>query len=479
MDSSTVMYSGARQWAEAMFGECELGDARRTKRAVDYAARQAANPGGSTNEVCAGDDAAAEGAYRLIRNDAVEPEALEAGPFRHNAALCAISSVVLAIQDTTTLTYSHAVSDQLGVLGAGRGFIVHSTLAVDAETKHVIGLLDQQRWTRPVNEPKHKRQKKRKVPYEERESYKWERASQQIEQRLDTMENVIQVCDREADVYEYLQERTDREHRYVVRACYNRKLATEQGYLWDYMENRPVIGHYEILIGQRGAESARLGRGGRPARQARMARLELRSAQVQLRSTVDAQSFLSVNVVYAREIEPPDADNQLAWMILTSEPVETLDPAKTVVEYYECRWLIEEFHKAWKTGCSIEQRRLQAPANLERLAAITAHVAVRLLQLRCLTYEAPECPADVLLDRDEWECLHRTTHPNRPIPKSPPALRWALLAIAKLGGWRDTKRTGRIGWMTLWKGWARFQERLVGWRMAKQMNNSISEEPEM
>jgi hypothetical protein len=469
MNSSTVMHSDANKWAEAMFGKCELGDARRTKRAVDYAARQAANPGGSTHEVCAGSDAAAEAAYRFMRNDAIEPEALEAGPFQHNTAQCADVGVVLAIQDTTTLTYSHAVSEQLGDLGGGRGFLVHSTLAVDGETKHVIGLLDQQRWSRPADEPKQRgKKKKQKAPYEERESYKWERASQRLEQRLDTMDNVIQVCDREGDIYEYLQRRVDHGHRYVVRACHDRKLATEQGLLWEYMEARPVIGQYEVIIEQRGAEPARLGQKARPNRQARTARLELRSAQVRLRSPANAKLSIAVNVVFTREIKPLGSNTPLEWMILTSEPVRHLYQAKTVVGYYECRWLIEEFHKAWKSGCAIEQRRLQAPANLERLAVITAHIAVRLLQLRCLTHEDPERPADVLLDQDEWQCLHLTTYANRPLPKSPPSLGWALQAIAKLGGWRDTKRTGRIGWMTLWKGWARFQERLVGWRMAKQ-----------
>jgi hypothetical protein len=161
MSSSTVMYADSNQWAEAMFGGCELGDARRTRRAVDYAARQAAIPGGSTNEVCAGDDAATEAAYRFMRNDAIEPRALEEGPFQYNAAQCTGVGVVLAIQDTTTLTYPHAVSEQLGDLGGGRGFLVHSTLAVDGETRHVIGLLDQQRWSRPPEEPGQRRKNKK------------------------------------------------------------------------------------------------------------------------------------------------------------------------------------------------------------------------------------------------------------------------------------------------------------------------------
>jgi hypothetical protein len=468
MNGSTVIGTDATQWAVLMFGRCDLGDIRRTRRAVDYAARQAANPGGSTHEVCAGNDAAAEASYRFMRNEAIEPEALEAGPYQYNAARCVGVGVLLAIQDTTTLTYPHAVSEQLGDLGGGRGFLVHSTLAVDGETKDVIGLLDQQRWSRPAKEPKPARRKKQSVPYEERESYKWEHASQRLEQRLDSMDNVIQVCDREADIYEYLQARITCGHRYVVRAYHDRKLATEGGLLWAFLDARPPAGEYEVLIEQRGGEPAKLGQGARPARKARTARLALRTAHVRLRSPADPRASITVNVVYAREIVPLHPNEPLAWMILTSEPVSTLRQAATVVGYYECRWLIEEFHKVWKSGCTIEQRRLQAPTNLERLAIITAHVAVRLLQLRCLTYEDPARPADVLLDQDEWKCLYLTTHPHSPLPVSPPSLRWALETIAKLGGWRDTKRTGRIGWMTLWKGWARFQERLVGWKFAKQ-----------
>lgn len=63
-------------------------------------------------------------------------------------------------------------------------------------------------------------------------------------------------------------------------------------------------------------------------------------------------------------------------------------------------------------------------------------------------------------------------------PASPLSLRWALETIAKLGGWRNIKRTGRIGWMTLWKGCARFQERLVG-RLPNSIHDSMFEEAEM
>ena len=479
MSDSLFVNPDAKGWAESMFGQCELGDSRRTRRAVDVAARQAAKPDGSIHQICDGDDAAAEGAYRLLRNSAVKPTALEEAPFQRNAALCTQVPVVLAIQDTTTLVYKHAVSEQLGDLGGGRGFIVHSTLAVNAQTQEVIGLLDQQRWSRPASKKKRRRKKKKQtkkqLPYEQRESYKWERASQRIEQRLDSMERVIQVGDREADIYEYIKERIEKSQRYVIRANYDRRLATTDGHLWDLMRERPVLGHYEVTIGQRGAQPAELGRTARASRPARIAKMELRTAcKVRLlspgprRKKGQANSWIEVNVVYARETGAADPDKALEWMLLTSEPVTSQKQARTVIGYYEQRWLIEEFHKAWKTGCTIEQRRLQAPSNLERLAVITAHVAVRLLQLRCLAYSEPERPCDAILSQEEWHCLHSTTQKGRPLPKAPPSLRWAIQAIAKLGGWRDTKRTGRIGWISLWRGWVRFQERFIGWQYARQ-----------
>jgi len=475
---STAAKTDPNEWAETQFGDSKLGDARRTRRAVDLAAKLAANPDGSVHEICEGDDAAAEGAYRFIENDAVKPEALEEGPFRHTATLCAQASVILAIQDTTTLSYNHSVASQLGDLGGGRGFVVHSTLAVDGETQEVLGLLDQQRWSRPEEDKSRKgkcKKSKEKLPYKERESYKWEKASEQIEHRLESMENVIQIGDRELDIYEYISTRADKGHRFVIRAKHDRKLMTGDERLWDFMNKRPVLGHYEVTIGQRGPQPAELGRPARKGRRARTARMEIRSANVSLLSPVDNKSSVRVNVVYVREKNEDGEESPLEWMLLTTEEVETKRRAKKVVEYYEHRWLIEEYHKAWKTGCAIERRRLQSPANIERIAVITAHVAVRLLQLRWLSYSDPDRPSDVILSQEEWHFLFRSTHEGLPLPESPPSLRWAIEAIAKLGGWRDTKRTGRIGWISLWRGWIRFQERLVGWKMAiSQLNNNNS-----
>ena len=48
----------------------------------------------------------------------------------------------------------------------------------------------------------------------------------------------------------------------------------------------------------------------------------------------------------------------------------------------ETRWTIEDYHKCWKTGCRVENRQYMTAQALERSAALSAVVAVRLASLR-------------------------------------------------------------------------------------------------
>ena len=139
-----------------------------------------------------------------------------------------------------------------------------------------------------------------------------------------------------------------------------------------------------------------------------------------------------------------------------------------MVGYYEYRWLIEEFHKAWKTGCHVETRRLQSLGNLQRFIAVTAPIAVRILALRTLAHANPSAPCTQHLSDDHWHCLLAKTAPERRPPRCPPSMHTAVLALAKLGGWRDTKRNGRIGWRPLWRGWTQLETLVEGWRLARE-----------
>jgi len=69
-------------WAQQQFGECDLGDKRRTRRAVETAAKFAANPDGSTPKQME-TWADCQGAYRLFHEEDVTFEALTAPHFQH------------------------------------------------------------------------------------------------------------------------------------------------------------------------------------------------------------------------------------------------------------------------------------------------------------------------------------------------------------------------------------------------------------
>jgi len=49
-----------------------------------------------------------------------------------------------------------------------------------------------------------------------------------------------------------------------------------------------------------------------------------------------------------------------------------------------------------------------------------------------------------------WKILWKKTVKNKPLSAVVPSLYWSYYAIAKLGGWYDSKRTGRVGVKALW-----------------------------
>jgi hypothetical protein len=461
--------TNASAWAVEVFGGARLGDARRTARLVEVAAALAQHTGASIPCACRANAAAIEGAYRFTRNEAVDPKAIAEQGF--SATMRFVGelepTLLLAPEDTTTLSYLHDV-EELGDVGGPsasdtRGILVHSTILVDPATGRTLGLAAQNRWIREQVEYG-KRHKRRATPYEAKESFKWQQNAEDLRQRLgERMEQVISVCDREADIFPYMVNKCAHDERFIVRAAWNRRVKHEDegDHLLEVLRAAPVRGTAGVDLPQRGG------------RHARKAMLQLTSATVELtrpkplRATYPGS--LKVNAVLAEELESPSTEEPLSWMLLTTEPVDGLDDIKTVLEFYRARWRIEVFHKVWKTGAGVERQRMQSAANLERIAVVLASVAIRLLQLRELFDSAADVRCDQILDQEMWKLLWVSVEPGKPPRKVPPGA-WAYRALARLGGWTDTKATGKVGWETLWKGWSRLQERYEGLLAYKRLS---------
>jgi hypothetical protein len=447
----------AQTWAEETFGSCELGDSRRRARVVAMASCLASHSGSSLSRACEGDEAKKEGSYRLLRNGHIGHEGIAAGGFESTVKRARGCGLLLALEDTTSLSFKH--ESLQGVRGVSAGEVhAHSVMLVEAERRRTVGLVEQTLWCRTGAVGTRHWRKQR--AYEEKESFKWQRASERMRGRLlEKMGEVISVCDRESDVYEYLSFKQGQGERYVVRSAQDRGVEGELKRLFAQVMSGEVLGERAVEVGQRGG------------REKRVAQVTLRGMTVVLKapSGRDYLGGLRVNAVMAEEVGK-DA-GRLSWLLLTSEPVGTQAEVERVLDYYARRWGIEEFHQAWKSGAGVEKLRLQRVENLLKGATLLGFVAVRLLQLRegvmaGAADEARRC--DEVLGPLEWQVLWVSTVKKAP-PRTAPSLGWAYRALAKLGGFLDTKRTGRAGWATLWEGWRRLNEHLAGARALLQL----------
>lgn len=466
-----IEIENAGRWSEAIFGKCSLGDKRLTRRLVQIGKQLSSVTGSSLSKSSEGQDALVEGGYRFLRNDRIIAEQIAAGGYDVTGCLAQPIPLLLAIEDTTTLSYSHEVRNELGDTSSTasankRGYIVHSTMLMDAEKEKTIGLIAQERWCRDVTEHGKKHQRT-KVAYEEKESYKWEGNTHQLEKRLgDKIQDVISVCDREADIYEYIQYKLEHNQRFVVRASQNRKVKDNSLCLLAYLAEAETLGTYTIEIAQKSN------------RKKRKVEIELKAKTVTLvppRRNVSGETDLkpiTLNVVIAKEKNPVTEDI-LEWILLTTENITTFEEARKVTRYYELRWRIEDFHKAWKSGTGVEKQRMQSAQNLEKMIVILSFLAIRLLQLKEY-FESEQMvldgkdvcvSCDELLSEIEWKVLWKTVE-KKDFPSMVPSAAWAYKAIAKLGGWSDSKRTGKAAWSTLWDGWFRLAERVEGFMLA-------------
>ena len=281
------------------------------------------------------------------------------------------------------------------------------------------------------------------------------------------------LADREADIYELLEQCRQTDWRLIVRANQPRALLDQDGSLFDAVSNSAALGQFQLQLRSRPARVRRAKRAGqrrrvdRPAHGVRTAVIEVRSCTVRIRGPQrpgQRLAGMSINVVHAREVNPPAGADPIHWVLLTDWPVATMAQAMRVIKAYAQRWLIEEYHKALKTGTGIERSQLTTARRLGSLLAILAVVAVRLVSLKLLARTKPDSPAAQLELGPEVLAILQAKYGQ-------PAEGWtcsiALRDIARLGGYLARKGDGPPGWITLWRGWNKLATLLEGCELAR------------
>ena len=131
-----------------------------------------------------------------------------------------------------------------------------------------------------------------------------------------------------------------------------------------------------------------------------------------------------------------------------------------VIRWYETRWVIEEFHKAMKTGCRIEELQFTDTSRLDPMIGVLSSVATTLLNLRAASRrpDARRRRATTLISQDYVEILSIWRYGEvRNL-----SIHEFFYALARLGGHQNRRRDKRPGWLILWRGWTTLQAMLDG-----------------
>lgn len=456
------MQSG-EQWANEQFGKVRVGDKRLVRRVVEMAAQMAQRPSDSLPKQLQGEWSEQQAGYRLLDNVRVNHEALSRPHWEATRKQSEENgSVVLMVQDFTSLDYSHhPATAGLGSIGRSKkqqGLMVHNTLAVLPEGRQVLGLAYQQVWTRSGKTYKNQETQVERRKRNDRQSQRWSQAVKALGKPPEGV-RWVHVGDRESDIFEFIEQTGSTGVDYCIRVAQNRRLegwaAPEPSYLLDQVRQLPTMGQRLLSVPAKAGQKKR------------QAALSISWQQVTIRSPKNApgKRTISAWVLRAWEQQPPPDGEALEWVLLTSVAVTTLADALERLDWYTCRWIVEEYHSCLKTGCGIEDSQLQHADRLQRLLGFHAILAVRLLQLRDLARSTPTLRAVVVIQPVLVQIMAYQT-------KSDPNTMTVYgfwREVAKIGGFLARKSDREPGWKALWHGWLRLLDWAAGVRFAQNL----------
>lgn len=447
-------------WAQQQFSDCQLGDERRTRRLVRLAEQVVSHPSGGFPEQTE-TWADLKAAYRLLDRAEVTFESVAGMHWRQTRERNAGRYLVLG--DTTELDFGfHREIPDLGPTGngGGWGFLLHSGLLVAAEGEEIFGLAAQ---TIHYRQPRPKHENATQRLGRDRESKVWGEVIDAVGRPAEGVE-LVHVLDRGADNFEVYCHCLEQEADWVVRVTQKeRNILTpddERMSLCAYLDTLPLSGKYELLLRTR------------PAQAARTAKLHVRHGMLRVPPPAHQSPYvkqikpgpIQMHVVAVREVDAPGGIEPIEWILLTSLAVEHFEDAWVVIGYYEKRWLIEEWHKALKTGCRVTERQLKTKPRLEAMVGLLSVVSVRLLQLKSAARIEPSRPARQMIP-PRWIALLQAARKTLNQAKSLTVGEF-YRELAKLGGFIGRQSDGEPGWITLWRGWQKLHLMVRGAELA-------------
>lgn len=464
------------EWSEEHFSSAAFSDVRRVERLKRLAAAFKAQPGRSIPALFERPyDITA--AYRFLNHPEATPENIQAGHRQVVLEGLHEPGTYLLIEDGSDFSWSGNLPIAgLGPVGSGaqglQGFALHTILALEwpadweehpaqrRPTLKALGVADQQFYVRP---PKLGKKRERAETLESLETHLWEMATEHLGKAPDNRSvRWVRVCDSGADIYELLSSCQAHHHGFVVRACKDRVLVDEDGqphgHLFERLRQAPAMGAFSLALRAR------------PGQAARTATFSVASLPVILRSPQrpghgpGKLPSIACTAIRVWEADPPGDVEALEWLLLTDVLVARYQQARECVLQYASRWLVEEFHKALKSGMAAERLQMESAHALFAAISIMSVVALELIDFRERLRLLPDAPAEES-GLPELELQLLAARLDRKLT----TMRDIALAIGRLGGHMNRKSDGMPGWQTLWQGWRELKAMADGARLILQM----------
>jgi hypothetical protein len=398
---------------------------------------------------------------RHLNNKRVKAETLVKG-LTSRCGAASQGRRVLAIGDTTDINHNrHAGRVQPGELGpggdgSGLGYLMHPMLVLEEGSRLPLGFGDIKLWTRDPDAPPYNQTEARKLPIEDKQSYRWIEGAQNAKRNLAGAEHVTFIFDREADIYQLMQRIPDERSDILVRTSYDRKLAGG-GYLFGHLDKLPVSHVYEFY-----APSTR-------KRTAHLAKMELKYTEVTLAKPSHGKNpdkrLVTIGVVEVREVPGTvlPGEEPIHWILYTTRKLQGPLDALLTVECYCIRWDVEQFFRTLKKkGLDIEESQLETKHALFNLTVMACEVALRTMQLMRARDGAIKCEATVAFSPKQLDLLaallphYEGRTDKQKNPHSPGSLAHAAWIIARMGGWKGYSSEAPPGPITFRRGLERF-----------------------
>ncbi len=426
------------------FPHLDFGDKRRDERFVNIINNISSQPGSSIpKQNKRWYDTKAT--YEFFKNEDVGLEGLKKTMMHFGAKKIAGEDLVLIAHDISNISYNDLQAKGLGYLDnkEGRGVLCYSSIAATTEGLP-LSLLYQYTWTRPL-EDLGKSSKRKKIPFEDKESYRWYEGMTEVNKLLGNAIGKVHIADREADIYELFFHAYEANTDLLIRARHNRQLC-DGSQLWDNIAAQPLAATINLDIPDKTGKK----------KIAVPVSVKYHEVEI-LRPVNNKDSYESV-LLTAIEIKEVNAENKNAediihWKLLTTRKVNNVTDALQCVQWYTYRWLIERFHYVLKSGTKIEQLQLKDAVSLQKAIAVYSIAAFRIMQLVYESRHHPEVSCEAILTKAQWQTLYMLIHHQNKVLKEPPTLLQAVMWIGRLGGHLGRKSDGPPGMKTVWQGY--------------------------